>query len=574
VAWDWIRLGGSAATAAAAPRATGARQLAVPLGAQIDYYLDLSPGSAFAGQRLRATGGRATLEVSFAADGGEELQLARLAPRDAPWSVSLPVAAAVRGRLSLRTVEDGDGPASGELVIDRPAILGPAATPASGPGRLAAAGVGAAPAGAPRAVDRGDEAERRPHIVLYLVDTLRADRLGAYGGRRGLSPRLDAFAARATLYENAVAQSSWTKASVASIFTGLGPRQHGVNEVDDGLPPDLPLLAERLRAAGYRTAGFAANAYLDEASGFQRGFADFTLVADGDNLSDEVHRRVVAWLDREGSGAPLFLYVHTIDPHAPYAPPPEYRRRFAPEARRAAIGSVHFLRRLAARTLPLTAATLADLEALYDAEVAFNDHHFGLLLDELRRRGLYDDALIAFLSDHGEEFHEHGLIGHGAGLYREVLQVPLVVKRPRQAAGERVSQPAQHVDLLPTLLAAAALEVPAGLPGADLAAPVPERAILSYLRYDGREGASVLFDGWHSIMPLNRRFGERSELFDWRADRREGTDLGAARPVPAGYLRSLLRRELLAPVGPLRPTRLRFDAEERRRLRALGYLGP
>lgn len=563
VAWDWIRLtGGDAASGAPeAPRAAGSHLL-LPAGSRVDYYFDLEAPAELEVASVTAARGRGRLAASLISDGEKERELALPGRAGGPLRVELPLDGRKLVRLSLRTVAEEGEPLSGvALVLDRPVVR-----------------ARALPAPSPRAASTGAPAsgKRPPDIVLYVVDTLRADRLGAYGSERGLTPQVDAFAAHATLYQNAVAQSSWTKASVASIFTGLNPREHGVNSPEDGLAAPLDTLAERLRAAGYRTAGFAANAYFTPSSGLRQGFDSFTFLPEAPNLSDELDRRIFEWVDRvAGDRAshdkPLFLYIHTIDPHAPYDPPEEYRRRFAASVLNPEAGSAETIHALAERRLPTTPATLADLRALYNAEVAFNDHQFGRLLDGLRRRGLYDPALVAFLSDHGEEFDEHGVLGHGWNLYRQVLRVPLIVKEPGQTSAVRETEPVEHIDLLPTLLRRAGLAVPPELRGRDLDAP-GERPIFSYMDYNGRTGASLLLGGWHYIEPLRPRFAAGPELYSWRSDVEEKDDRASEHHVLVGYLHSLVRAEIARDAA--RPAeRVTFDDEERKQLQALGYLG-
>lgn len=412
-----------------------------------------------------------------------------------------------------------------------------------------------------------EEERPRPNVVVYLVDTLRADRLGCYGHPKPTSPHLDRFAEGATLFENAVAQAPWTRPSVASVLTGLGPLSHGVRTLEDRLPDAADTLAERLRAAGYRTAAFSTNAHVGEDTGLAQGFDDFLFLPQEDSAA--VGRRVAAWLDQRRE-EPFFLYVHTLDPHSPYTPPPDLRRRFAPGARPEA-GSLEHVRRIYAVRGRRRAARIAEVDPLYDAEVAANDRSFGALLSALRERKLFDGSLIVFVSDHGEALGERGAFGHAQSLYAEELDVPLVVKRPGQTRGERISRLAQHVDLLPTVLAAAGLPPASGLPGRDLFGPPGERepAAFSHLSYRGREGMSVVAGGWKRIEPWSRKLGRRPMLYR-KGD--ESLDLAARNPVRNGFLGSLLRAEMLRGRQGLRPEPADMDEEARRQLEALGYL--
>ncbi len=418
----------------------------------------------------------------------------------------------------------------------------------------------------------------RPNVVIYLVDALRSDRLGVYGCDRPLSPRLDGFAAEGVVFTDGVAQSSWTKAAVASIFTGLWPRAHGVNGPDDRLADELPTLPEMLDAAGYETSAVVANAYVGRPFGFARGFDHFEFIDHRRGRSEIVHEHVTAWLeDRRDSETPFFLYIHTIDPHAPYAPPPDMLEAFAPSVSDPSVGRVETVRGLVLGTVAPTAELGRDLRALYDGEVAANDRSFGLLLDELERLGELDDTVVIFTSDHGEAFGEHGTWTHGLDLFNEVLSIPLVVRLPGAAgAGQRIDDTVQHIDLLPTLLALTGTPAPAGaLPGHVLvdasgaARPPGDRAVLSYLDYWDRTGAAILHRGWKLIRPLSADFGADVELYHHIADRFEHDDLYRAKPVRAGWLESRLADALTVRTGG---EITEVDAETRRQLEALGYM--
>ena len=213
--------------------------------------------------------------------------------------------------------------------------------------------------------------------------------------------------------------------------------------------------------------------------------------------------------------------------------------------------------------------------------MAFTDHGFGAFLDALRRRGLYETSLIVLVSDHGEEFDEHGDLEHANNLYAETLHVPLIVKWPQQRKGERVRSVAQHVDLLPTLLRAAGLQAPKGLPGMDLALVAasgedPEDAsgrwVISHLSHRGREGISVVHAGWKLIHPLTRKLAETSLLYHLSLDRTERNDRLGELPVRAGWLESLVRLEQHRGKSGLKAQTLPMDEETKKALEALGYL--
>lgn len=509
---------------------TGRGTLFLPPGTEAVYYLDLPGESELS---LAGVKGRLTVEVQ------EEGEAERVLESNAAGTVELPGDGRHLLRLALRADH-------GVVRLARPRVISEARADAP--------------------VPIPQKAEARPNVVIYLVDTLRADRLGCYGYPKPTSPHLDRFADGATLFETAIAQAPWTRPSVASILSGLGPLSHGVRTLEDRLPDAAETLAERLRAAGYRTAAFSTNAHIDKDTGFAQGFDDFYFHPQEDSAS--VSQRVVSWLDARRGTEPFFLYIHTLDPHSPYTPPPDLRRKFAPGARPEA-GSLEHVKRIYSVRGKRRAAHIEEVSPLYDAEIAANDRAFGALLSALKERKLFEESLIVFVADHGEALGERGLFGHAQSLYSEELDVPLVVKLPRQTRGERVSHLAQHVDLLPTLLTAAGLSPPAGLPGRDLFATERERPAFSHLTYRGREGMSVVFDGWKRIEPWSRKLGKAPMLY------REGDelrDLAEGNPVRSGFLGSLLRAEMLRGRQGLRPEQAGLDEESRKELEALGYL--
>jgi arylsulfatase A-like enzyme len=434
----------------------------------------------------------------------------------------------------------------------------------------------------------GRQATPPLNVLLYVVDTLRADQLRCYGGKRPISPRLDALARESVLFENAVASSPWTRPSIVSLFSGLTPRRHGVHERLDRLPAELAILPSLLQRNGYRTAAFVSSAVITAHFGFDRGFDVFRqevkeAIEAKRPTSSWIDEQAFDWLARRDRGRPFFLYLHALDPHMPYTPPEPWRRRFAPRVDRAA-GSVEHVVALRDGRLSPTAREAEDLLALYDAEVAANDEAFGHLADRLRAAGLWDSTLVIFVSDHGEEFFDHGGWEHGATLYQELLHVPLIVKLPRgKAAGRRIAETVRQIDVLPTVLDLLGTAAPPELEGRSLlpllAEPAATAAVsrrpapaFSSLDLDGRRMESILLGRWKLIRTATHdRLPVGSELYDLAADPAERTNRAAAEPAVAAALGALLRqadREARrpAPLGQAPP-----DPEIERQLRALGY---
>jgi arylsulfatase A-like enzyme len=371
----------------------------------------------------------------------------------------------------------------------------------------------------------GVASHEAPLAILYLVDTLRADHTGPYGYARATTPELDRFAKDAVVFETAVAHASWTKPSVASILTSLLPGQHRAVQLRDPLESSHVLVSEMLHAKGFSTGAAIANSviYLP-ASNFDRGFDYFAgLHGEEGRPSKLVEAALVVdtalrWLDSR-RGMPNFLYVHTMDPHVPYAPPPPFDQMFEPHPTPQHPG-------VDPRSDYKEPLDRERIIAQYDGDVAYGDQEFGRFVRELKARGLYDRALIVFLGDHGEEFQEHGQWFHGRSLFDELIHIPLIVKFPGQKdAGRRVSQQVQGVDVLPTFLTGMGLPLPAaptiaGRPLQDtLAGTAPKREAIAEISHRGIVAHGVRTEGDKYI----RRFNpEQDELyFDLAKDPQE-----------------------------------------------------
>jgi len=290
---------------------------------------------------------------------------------------------------------------------------------------------------------------RRPNIVLITLDTTRADRMGFLGSKLGLTPNLDALARQAAVFSRAYAQVPLTTPSHATIFTGTYPQFSHVNYMGDPLDKALPYLPDILHKNGYQTAAFVGALVLDPkklAPGFERGFdvydAGFHRRRSGEDhyhslerRGEEVVSRALAWLSKRPTG-PFFLWVHLYDPHDPYSPPEPYKTRYQAQP--------------------------------YDGEIAYTDAAVAKLIAGLRARALFDGALIAVMADHGEAFGEHGEQHHGIFLYDETIHVPLLIKVPRQHSAKRIGTTVGLVDVAPSILRAAHLQVPATMQGESL----------------------------------------------------------------------------------------------------------
>ena len=393
---------------------------------------------------------------------------------------------------------------------------------------------------------------RGPHdVIVVLVDTLRADRLGVYGYERPTSPVLDAFAEEALVFERCISQSTWTKPSVASLMTGLFPSEHQVHRYRTPLGDEFVTLAELLSERGYQTAGVVANLLVaDPAQGYGQGFETFEMPEITNArlpypTADDV---VDACLDRIAAAGPepLFLYAHLIDPHAPYAPPEPFRSAFDRGVRGERDG--FFLTEEEGHTADVaTAEDWQHWSDLYDGEIAFSDRELGRLFDGLRDAGRFDEALVVFLSDHGEEFFEHGGWMHNPNMYQEVVHVPLLVKPPASwelEVGTRVADTVMQIDVLPTVADVVGLEARDAWSGTSLllralrpAGSLPTIAY-SEVQNHGHVRRAIFEGPWKRI---RADAPERVDLlFDLDTDPREREDLFDAYGTPLARLEALL----------------------------------
>lgn len=579
VLWDHVDLGLRDSSGSSEPFARRDKDtLFIPFGTRVDYYLFWPPRARLSASAVRGRGSAAgRLVVTWEPEVGQGTVLTEDMSAVPDFEVSNPRGGAARGRLSLLalsgSVVDPERPAG--MLLESPRIL--------------AEDEGSNDPSEPQAVrpQRVDLANR-PNIIVYLVDTLRADRLGVYGYPKDVSPVVDGLASEGILFANAQAQSPWTRASVASLFTGLWPQVHGARDDEDKLVDEALTLAERLRELGYHTAGITGNGNAHGPFGFSQGFDYFRYLAKirpGDPLatSEDIHEAVVSWMDLHASDQPFFLYVHTIDPHAPYDPPERHRRRWAPTVSDKSIGTVEALGELGQLDQAEAEQRARDLLALYDAEVAYNDESFGRLLDELRSRSLFDDSLVVFLSDHGEEFFDHGGWTHGKTLYSEMLDVPMIIKLPGgQGAGQEVGEVVEHIDLVPTVMELVTGQIPAGVQGRsllplimnDVASQGPQDWAVSNVALRGIEATSLIDGSWKMI--LRRQSGNEHfpELYSRQEDRQERQNLAPEMEILARYLVRRLAEIEEVTGDPLGKETISEEdlLEVEEQLRALGYI--
>ncbi len=395
----------------------------------------------------------------------------------------------------------------------------------------------------------------QPDIILIVMDTVRADRMSVYDHSAPTTPNLDAFAQNAVVFQNAIAPSSWTLPTHASMFTGLMPSEHGADNIRtrDGswtirpLSPARETLAETLADAGYRTGAVVSNtACLSREFGVHRGFAFYDDVTNPSlaaakpgvitpaawichwlqldapewkkgwsRSAEEINEQVIAWLDREPN-KPCFLFINYLDAHAPYHERPKFKQILAGFAE--------------TERNPHVQPSAADDLDRYDQEIAYLDDRIGALFENLKIRNRFDNAIIIVTSDHGEAFGEHGQLGHGKTLYQEEIHVPLIVRAPGMTG---------RVDLTPPISLASMPELILSLAG-GISTDGREYAIgdwtvlaelrqtsLPVLLHEPVPVARALFDG--SFTKLITDAGGKNKLFDLQIDPHELADTSADR---------------------------------------------
>ncbi len=416
----------------------------------------------------------------------------------------------------------------------------------------------------------------RSPVILISIDTLRADRLPAYGYGKIQTPAFDELATNGTLFENCYTHVPLTLPSHTSIFTGLLPSVHGVRDnIGFKVAPGARTIAAELKRAGYSTGGAVSAYVLHSTTGISQGFDWYDDQYDSagpDTVLTDIRRdgtktvdRALGWLEGRSKASnpqadtrgPVFLFVHLYEPHAPYKPPERFLR---------------------GDTAP------------YDGAVMYSDEIVGRLFAGLRRLDLYDPSLIILLSDHGEGLGEHGEATHGVFLYREATHVPLIVKLPgNQNGGRRIQAPVQLIDIAPTILEWAGLPPDPQMQGESLIPALHSHEFAGDRSIYAESLYGHLHFGWSELFSLTSSqydfiLAPRQELYDIRQDPGEvhnllardssATSTNPQLPGPVALEYERMYNELKSRVGDAGPAAPNpIDEEQLKKLRALGYLG-
>ncbi len=456
------------------------------------------------------------------------------------------------------------------------------------------------------------EAARTPSsagvpIVIYLIDTLRYDRLGTYGYSRRTSPNIDALAATSVVFDRAYAPAPWTLPSVASLVTSTFQCEHGVMRGDRKLSPRIPTLAEHLQSLGYRTGAFYNNDFAGPLSAVDRGYDVSVLRPEVTGFEADAAEFI-----RTAGDQPFFLYLHGMEVHEPHLVPSSYTRQLAHVAiddkvRQSddwilyrslrEVDSVAGNTRGASDNSREQAAVMARFAAsretitdLYDASVLWADDNVGKVIRLLKEQGLWERSIFIVLADHGEEFGEHGAWWHGETVYEPAMHVPLIMHLPGgELGGRRVAGLVSLTDVMPTLLDLLGHGALCnGCRGTSLVpllsgpgAGEVDRTVFG-LRHNelgfykplkqrsGDVNVLVRRDQWKAIWNAEP---QTLELYDLQADPGEVQDLSQAQPELAAELRDAAVSWLDQCRGQaVAPENTTLDERTRERLKGLGYL--
>jgi len=423
------------------------------------------------------------------------------------------------------------------------------------------------------------------NVVLISLDTLRADHLGLYGYERDTSPEIDAFAEQGFVFERMLAPAPNTPPSQMAMMTSLYPGRHGFTGNDDALGEGIETLALRLQSAGLQTAGFADGGYLQAFFGFDRGFDVYD--DEGGGFAG-ILPKARRWLEQHDD-EPFFLFLHTYDIHAPYVSPPPYDGMFHEQPYTGdLVPTVERIDTLWREKTPISAEDMQHLVDSYDEGIRYTDDQLGGLLRTLEERGRLDDTVVILTSDHGEEFGEHGSLHHWQLYFQPNLRVPLIVRLPGGRGGpQRVAEPAELIDVLPTLVELVGAEPLASAQGRSLVpameaardgSRLPPRDDLSRSAFawwpDPKQLPlrSVVLDD-HQLL-FNDQVAGWDQLYDLAADPMAQRDVAAEQPERVERLRELGLRGMRAnqPVpAARRAPRMKIDRKTLDQLKALGY---
>ena len=427
----------------------------------------------------------------------------------------------------------------------------------------------------------GESNAKSPNIILVVVDTLRADYLSCYGNDFVKTPNIDKLASDGVLFENVIAQSSWTLPSHATLMTSKYPIQHGALSYNNPMNESEVTLAETLKTNGYTTCAFISTVLVSSKFGFNQGFDTFdeTLDSDYERPVTEFHKKSLKWVNRNYKRK-FFLWMHYFEPHFPYLPHEPDTSLYESYLNKGKKGMFNHTHEWIKEEFNRSKADLSDkdqnrMKALYGGEVTYIDGFIGELIYKIKAMGLYDKSLIVLISDHGESLGEHHLIEHGESLYEPEIRVPLIIKLPFNNGGikkgKRVKVRAQLIDVMPTILSALKIKPLAKFYGSDL---------IPYMRDEGKLKLNDSYSEVHNFKSLTRGESKlilslpvkgKPELFNLKTDAGEKENLFQSSHEQGKNLRKDLFKWIITMNNPF-PNVAKIDIKTEEKLKSLGYL--
>jgi choline-sulfatase len=396
----------------------------------------------------------------------------------------------------------------------------------------------------PPAVVRGKDRKTAKSAILLMIDTLRADHTHCYGAKNIKTPVLDRLAEEGAMFERFSAVEDWTKPSCATMLTGLYPNTHKAQTESAVLSKSVAMVSEEMKSRGLTTGAFIANGYISEKFGFKRGWDYYEnyIREKKPTEAEHVFHKAAEWIDKVRDKR-FFAYIHTIDPHVPYSPPEDFIKLYDSKPYDGPIKprmSHVQLEEIKKGSLKVSERDKQRIEALYKGEISYHDKYLGSFMQRMADMGLLEDTLLIITADHGEEFWEHGSVGHGHSIFQELVHVPFVVFwKGVVPAGRRVADNHDHAVIVPTLMDGLSLDAPDYLEGTSIlpkAVGLDEKYPHAGFSTHQNERMGV----WSDRVKLQMNGPVNTYLYDMAKDPDCKNNVYKNHPVSLRYMRTLL----------------------------------
>ncbi|MFH0862344.1 MAG: sulfatase [Candidatus Altiarchaeota archaeon] len=412
------------------------------------------------------------------------------------------------------------------------------------------------------------------NVVIIVVDALRADHVSCLGYGRNTTPNICKFAEDGVLFREMLANSPSTKPSIASLFTSLYPSQHNAIDNEQGLNGNFTTLAEILKENGYGTYAVNSNAAIWANFNLNQGFIDWN----DTNRTDAADINRIVFGQMRNYPMPFFLYVHYLDPHAPYTAPGEYYKYFNKDYNGSVTGDRPYTGTYNRKYFTNNPQELEQLKTFYDNEIVFVDSKIGEFIGRLKAEGIYNSSIIILMADHGEMFLEHGQLEHSNGLYGEVIEVPLIVKIPGYRTNTTSKTRVQTIDVMPTILDALNITTTSRMMGDPIQTIIdrPDRPIMSqHLRLILPNPSISLITGRYKVIKCLTNCQNTTYAL-YRIDEGEGEKNNVMSRNPSADVLVQELEDFIAKVNNtgthLEESRVDLDQKTLEGLKALGYI--